>query len=216
MNVVAMDGAFGGFDVWVARGTAAGVHRRTDGPSALEHGLASIGEALREADLDPASIDLLAVGTGPGGFTGLRIAISYAKALALGWRRPLAGVNSFDAMSWGIAPPPALAAISAKAGTSSIRLNVGGAVTRFSGPTHVVCDKIATLWTGGDLRAVGLPEDVRSGLGERGIVVRTLEILHHPSIAIAQIAARQERLPDAHAIRADYGEAPPAKIPQPR
>ena len=214
MNIVAMDGAFGGLSVAVIRSGEVIAHRRIDGATALEDGLPLVLETMRQGALLPAEVDALAVGTGPGGFTGLRIAISYAKSLALGWRRPLTGVNSFDAMCYGLDPAPALAVISAKAGTASARLTIGLATHRFSGSSAVVCDRVVELWPGGELRVVGAPEDVRSGLGERGILVHTIPMLHPPSVAIAQIAATRPHESSPHAVRADYGEAPPAKVPQ--
>ena len=215
MNILAMDGAFGGFSVAILQAGELIAHQRVDGNVAVEAGLPLVLEAMREAALAPTEVDLLAVGTGPGAFTGLRIAISYAKALALGWQRPLAGVNSFDALAHGLAPPPVLAVISAKPGTASVRLSVAGEATRFSGSTACICDQVGTLWGGGELSVIGAPEDVRAGLGERGILVRTLEMLQPPAVAIAQIAAKTGHA-SLHALRADYGEAPPAKVPHTR
>ena len=211
-----MDGAFGGFSVAIVRSGEVLAHRRVDGSVALEDGLPLLLETMRQAALAPAEVDLLAVGTGPGGFTGLRIAISYAKALALGWRRPLAGVNTFDAMTHGIEPSPGLAVISSKPGTASVRLSLPGEYKRFSGTSASVCDEIAASWPGGEMSVVGAPEDVRDGLGERGISMRIVAMQQPPAVAIAQIAARAPHATSPHAIRADYGESPPAKVPQAR
>jgi tRNA threonylcarbamoyladenosine biosynthesis protein TsaB len=52
----------------------------------------------------------VAVGTGPGSFTGLRVGMSVAKGLALGLRVPILGVSSLDA--WLDAEPDARAALS--------------------------------------------------------------------------------------------------------
>jgi tRNA threonylcarbamoyladenosine biosynthesis protein TsaB len=58
-------------------------------------------------------VDALAVGTGPGSFTGLRVAMAIAKGLAVGLGRPLVGVPSLAA--WLDADPDAIAAV-ARAG----------------------------------------------------------------------------------------------------
>ena len=55
----------------------------------------------------------LAVGTGPGSFTGLRVAMALAKGLAIGLSRPAVGVPSLRA--WLDADPVATAAV-ARAG----------------------------------------------------------------------------------------------------
>ena len=213
MNVVALDGAFGGFSCAVFRDGRLVSHKSAAGNVALEAGLPLVVDTLREAAMTPADLDCLAVGTGPGAFTGLRIAISYAKSLALGWRRPLAGVGSFEALELGLPQIPRLSVISAKPGTASVHLLTGAADHRMSGSTSELCDRIAALHSTGVLYAVGAPEDVLSGLGERGIDVHTLQMQQPPAVAIAQIAASRAPAPSLHAIRADYGEAPPAKVP---
>ncbi len=52
---------------------------------------------------------LLAVGTGPGSFTGLRVAMALAKGLAVGIGRPMVGIPSLEA--WLESEPTARAAI---------------------------------------------------------------------------------------------------------
>jgi tRNA threonylcarbamoyl adenosine modification protein YeaZ len=47
----------------------------------------------------------LGVGTGPGNFTGLRIAVAAARGLALGLGRPAIGVTGFEALAAGAAGP---------------------------------------------------------------------------------------------------------------
>lgn len=48
------------------------------------------------------SIDRLAVGIGPGSFTGLRVGIATAKALGLSRGLPLSGVGTLDALGRGL------------------------------------------------------------------------------------------------------------------
>ncbi len=50
--------------------------------------LPALQDLLRLVDLTPAAITALAVTTGPGSFTGVRIAISAAKGMALGLPQP--------------------------------------------------------------------------------------------------------------------------------
>ncbi len=58
-----------------------------------------IDEALREAGVELRALDGLAVGLGPGAFTGLRIALATGKGLAWAARVPLCGGSSLEAMA---------------------------------------------------------------------------------------------------------------------
>jgi tRNA threonylcarbamoyladenosine biosynthesis protein TsaB len=56
---------------------------------------------LRDASLEPDAIDALAVGTGPGSFTGLRIGLAIARGLALALDVPVAGISTLAALAAG-------------------------------------------------------------------------------------------------------------------
>lgn len=61
-----------------------------------------IQEVLKSCELEAASIDLFAVAVGPGSFTGLRIGVATAKALAHSLDKPIVGVSTLDALAYGI------------------------------------------------------------------------------------------------------------------
>jgi tRNA threonylcarbamoyladenosine biosynthesis protein TsaB len=54
---------------------------------------------LSQAGWSQSSLDRLAVGIGPGTFTGLRVGIALASGMALGLDRPLMGIGSLAAMA---------------------------------------------------------------------------------------------------------------------
>src|SRR6185503_1614633 len=54
---------------------------------------------LDEAGSDLASVDVFAVATGPGSFTGLRIGIAPMQGLAFAGGKRLIGGSSFDALA---------------------------------------------------------------------------------------------------------------------
>lgn len=58
-----------------------------------------IERLLAEAGWPRGSIDRVAVGVGPGSFTGLRVGIALAQGIALGLGRPVVGVGSLCAMA---------------------------------------------------------------------------------------------------------------------
>ena len=55
-----------------------------------------LDDALREAGVRP---ELIAVGVGPGPYTGLRVGIATARTLGLAWDVPVVGVCSLDAIA---------------------------------------------------------------------------------------------------------------------
>nr|BAL57060.1 peptidase M22, glycoprotease [uncultured delta proteobacterium] len=58
-----------------------------------------VNEVLERASTTLTDVDLLAVGTGPGSFTGVRIALATAKGFRLVTGKPLVGVPSLDALA---------------------------------------------------------------------------------------------------------------------
>lgn len=54
---------------------------------------------IRDAGITAAGIDAVAVTRGPGAFTGLRIGLATARALALALARPCLGIGTFDVLA---------------------------------------------------------------------------------------------------------------------
>ncbi len=61
--------------------------------------LPAVDELLAEAGCSAAQIDAIAYDCGPGAFTGLRIGLSFAQGLAMGWNKPLVPVASLACLA---------------------------------------------------------------------------------------------------------------------
>jgi tRNA threonylcarbamoyl adenosine modification protein YeaZ len=66
---------------------------------ALEGLLPCVRRALASIDLDLSAVRAIAVCSGPGSFTGLRIGVAFAKSLAQALDVAVCGVSTFDVMS---------------------------------------------------------------------------------------------------------------------
>ncbi len=213
MNILALDGALGGFSAAVLADRDVLASEVLPGNVALERGLSLVAGVLKDAAMEPVALDRIAVGVGPGSFTGLRIAIAYAKSLAQAWELPISGVSSFDALEWGITERDVLAVVSPRTGIVSLRLRNGERSSRASGPTMQALDTVLARQQ--PPRAVaGASKDVLDALAERGIVATVHSPVVMPAAAaIALVASGAQPERSIHALRADYGELPAAKVP---
>lgn len=92
---------------------------------------------LAGLDADPTELTALAVGTGPGGFTGVKVGVSTAKAIAMALGIPLVGASTLDVLAAGATDSkgPVLAVIDAKRGmfyAAAYRRGGGGLPVRLT------------------------------------------------------------------------------------
>lgn len=212
--VLALEGALGAFSVAIASGPAK-IARSLEGRAALEEGLGAIEALLDEAGLTLRELGGIAVGTGPGGFTGLRIAISYAKSLALGAALPLTGVSSFDILDAAASAAsrfPRLTVVQGRTGIVCIRRTDPDRARVACGPIEAT---VARVTDGNDeVTIVGATEDVRSAVGERAKSVLILPTGPDlPAVTLALLARDRAPAASAHAVAPDYGELPAARMP---
>jgi len=99
MRILAIEGALARCSVaLVADGAvlAAEAENLSRGHAAILPAMAA--RVLQRVGLPATALDAVAVGVGPGGFTGLRAAIALAQGLALGAGCPLIGVTTGEAL----------------------------------------------------------------------------------------------------------------------
>jgi tRNA threonylcarbamoyl adenosine modification protein YeaZ len=76
--------------------------------------LEDIDALLRQASARTTEIEAIAVGVGPGSFTGVRVGLATARGLALALGIPVAGVSTLDALAAGA--PGAVPVVDARRG----------------------------------------------------------------------------------------------------
>ncbi len=103
------------FDTATSTATSALVRDETvlgEGATVPVRVLEDIDALLRDAGVAAGELDALAVGIGPGSFTGVRMGLAVARGLALVLEIPVAGVTTLAALAAGA--PDALPLIDAK------------------------------------------------------------------------------------------------------
>lgn len=212
MIVLGIDGGLGQFSAALFEDGRAAAVKEISGKSALEGGMRAIAEVA-----DGRRVDRIGAGIGPGSFTGVRIAISYAKALALGWNVPLCGISSFDALECGIdtGGRPLLTVVRGREGVISVRLRAADSEHRASGYIGDVFESLRPVLPSALALTGNGAEDVLAALGERGTEVTMLPRAIEPAaLAIAMLAAKREPARSLHEVRADYGELPAVSVPK--
>lgn len=80
--------------------------RKTHSEQLMPH----IAELLAFAGIKPAELEAIAVSIGPGSFTGLRIGLATAKAIAYAQSIPLVGVPTLEALAYACTVPGVMVA----------------------------------------------------------------------------------------------------------
>ncbi|BBH24525.1 tRNA (adenosine(37)-N6)-threonylcarbamoyltransferase complex dimerization subunit type 1 TsaB [Paenibacillus baekrokdamisoli] len=65
------------------------------------HTVSIVKALLADNGVTPEQLDGIAIGCGPGSYTGMRIAVSVGKTLAWAWDKPLVGVSSLESLAYG-------------------------------------------------------------------------------------------------------------------
>jgi tRNA threonylcarbamoyladenosine biosynthesis protein TsaB len=166
----------------------------------------AVAEAMERAEVDWADLDAIAVGVGPGTFTGLRIGIATARALATAAGLPLRRVSSLAALAGGIDSLVRLPLIDARRG------EVFAAAYPGFGPTALAPAELAARIESGALTVGDGAVRFREELERAGAAIPADDSpLHRVSaLEICRLGARAEAA-DRDALLPDYRREPDAK-----
>lgn len=123
---------------------------------------------LKTAGVNKADIEGIVVTIGPGSFTGLRIGLSTAKAMAYAWQKPLIGVKTTEALAYNAVGDSRLLAVWLDAQKN----NVYEALYRFDGDTLEVLQNPTVKNCEEALHALGKREEEVLFMGEAALLYR--------------------------------------------
>lgn len=150
---------------------------------------------LAEAGVARRQLDVIAVGRGPGAFTGVRLAIALAQGIALALDRPVVAVSTLAALAQASAAPRVLAAIDARMGevyTATFE-RVDGEL-RAAGPESVAAPDAVALPDGSGWAGVGTGFGAADGalsarLRDRLVAVDAAALPHAADVARLAVQA---------------------------
>jgi tRNA threonylcarbamoyladenosine biosynthesis protein TsaB len=190
--------------------------RLTAGPAHARELMPAVADVMERAGLDFGDLDAIAVGVGPGTFTGLRIGIATARALAGASGVALRPVSSLAALAEGIEGELRLPLIDARRGELFAALYGAGGEPLWppfvAAPEHVA-DRVREAGMrvraagDGSIRFRGVLEAAGIGVDadeSRSHVVRALHVCR---------LARTVQGEPPETVLPDYLRAPDAKIP---
>lgn len=128
------------------------------GKGHAEHLMAVIDEALAQAGKSYADLGRIAVSTGPGSFTGVRVGVSAARGFSLALKIPAVGVTTLEALAQetrdALGERPVFAALDAgRAEIHAALYDEGGAVLRE--PAVLTLEEAATIAASGAVALAG-------------------------------------------------------------
>lgn len=115
LKILAVDTALGACSTAVLDGEKVLAHHFQEMARGHAEALAPmVEETIRQAGIDFAQLDRLAVTTGPGTFTGQRVGLAFMRAMKVALKIPLIGVTTLEAMALGTGADRAAAIHDAK------------------------------------------------------------------------------------------------------
>jgi tRNA threonylcarbamoyladenosine biosynthesis protein TsaB len=146
-----------------------------------EYLMPMIQDVLSDAQLSMQELDGIGVGIGPGNFTGVRIAVSAARGLAMALDIPVAGVSAFAALGEGQVSP-AVGCIDARQSRVYVQLLNDDT----NAATTVNLDDVGDAIASRDHILIGsAAKDVAQRLG-----MKHTPPAFSPAVAVARVASR--------------------------
>lgn len=163
---------------------------------------------MRVAGMSFASLDRLAVTTGPGTFTGQRVGLAFMRGLRLALKKPLIGVTTLEAMAAATGADRAAAIHDARRDEAYLLLRENGAII-FGPAVLPFQDAVARIGAFGSCALCGTGAAAAKAVLDDGFMltdIRQPDALWVGRLAMTRSAPEQPPAPL-------YLRAPDAKLP---
>lgn len=145
---------------------------------------------LAEAGIARSQLDAIAVGRGPGAFTGVRLAIAVAQGIALALDRPVVPVSTLAALAMRAGGERRIAAIDARMG----EVYLGAFTFEADGGLRALTDEVVVApdaailpegggWSGAGTGFVAADGALRARFGEQLVAVDAAALPHAADVA---------------------------------
>jgi tRNA threonylcarbamoyladenosine biosynthesis protein TsaB len=206
MNILGLDTATGATAVALARADGWIAEARDDvaageRPHHSQRLLALAAELVARAGISWRSVDAVAVGVGPGGYTGLRIGLATARGLAWSLGAGLLGVGTLRALAEPVPAGAVASVIDARRGEAFIAVYRDG--DELVAPTVCAPHELAAL------AGRGGPGTLAVGDG----ALRFRSFLEAGGIAVAPAASERHRISAAAVCRLAASGSATAPVP---
>jgi tRNA threonylcarbamoyladenosine biosynthesis protein TsaB len=197
MRLLILDTATEALSVALYDGEAVVAHRfEVIGRGHAERLLPVIREVLDEVRWPMRTLDAIAVGRGPGAFTGVRIGVSVAQGLAFGLEIPVVGISDLQAVAMGAVTRAGRSGLHAQFVVVALDARMGEVYASLCQVTETGVDLIWEI--------LCAPEALPGRVGACGSVILAGHgFAAHPDLAAAfssVVASYPDELPDAHCM----------------
>lgn len=181
--------------------------------------LVAIDQLCKDYGVVPTELDAVAVGAGPGSFTGLRIGMATAKGIAFAAGKPLWAVSSLAALAAANLAPSVCAVLDARRGEVFAGCYRGGAADRYPhelvGEERLLAPSELHAWAESQLVDVLFIGDALDKYPELAALADRWTVATPPAMHVALLATKGARVDVLTSGAPSYIRASEAEIRYP-
>jgi len=165
---------------------------------------ALVEETLARAGVGHSQLDRLAVCTGPGSYTGLRIGVSAVKGMAMAWDTPCVGISTLESLAHNVLCRDGVVCAALDARVQQVYAALfsieNGAVTRMTADGALTLADLGGLLPDGTLIVGDGALLVTNTFPEKGLIPAPAALRYQRASSAALLAERLQPIPAAQLV----------------